>query len=517
MTPRPDADPAKAARTPSRARAVVRPVPGAVRGRPAGARHGGAAAGPDSAVRSLFGGAEQIGPGQVVRFSSPSRRPDSPGSASTTRAGASCAARPPTPPRGRRRLPLDGNGDRLPEWSRIDAGVRARDGDAGTSSTTRRGTYLEVARHGGRAVPRADRRSAAGAIGTPLTDRPASVDGPCSRAAARRSWSSGTQYFRYPTGRFDEADAGYPRRLADNHGRPAALGPDRRGVPRHRRRRVLLHPPAATATQDDRARTGLGHGAGAGQPQGLSPGRQDEPRRCPTPGACRSPVDAAFVDGADGRTFVFAGDQYVRFSGSTYERPDAGYPRRIADQIRRRPAAPVAVGARCMTWSAAPCWCSTTTGTGRPRTGAAASRCRSAPTAPSPPYELVETAWLRDGYLYLVLTRPGRVGSGSPPVAHLRRFILDDDGFPPSSPTTTTSSRSPRRRTPRSCATATSTCSAEGSYGLVPAGRALDGAPKLVPVGDLWVDLPRRRRGRRSRDRSTRRRRCTSSCRRTAT
>ena len=40
-------------------------------------------------------------------------------------------------------------------------------------------------------------------------------------------------------------------------------------------------------------------------------------------------VDAAFV-GVDGRTYLFSGDRYLRYTGADYSRVDAGYPRRIA-------------------------------------------------------------------------------------------------------------------------------------------------------------------------------------------
>ncbi|MEV6237784.1 hemopexin repeat-containing protein [Lentzea sp. NPDC051838] len=44
-------------------------------------------------------------------------------------------------------------------------------------------------------------------------------------------------------------------------------------------------------------------------------------------------VDAAFVDG-DGLTFLFSGDQYVRYSGASYRFVDPGYPKLIADNLR---------------------------------------------------------------------------------------------------------------------------------------------------------------------------------------
>ncbi|MEU4421777.1 hemopexin repeat-containing protein [Actinoplanes sp. NPDC024001] len=43
-------------------------------------------------------------------------------------------------------------------------------------------------------------------------------------------------------------------------------------------------------------------------------------------------IDAAFVD--HGVTYLFAGDQYVRYSGSDYRYTDPGYPRAIAEHLR---------------------------------------------------------------------------------------------------------------------------------------------------------------------------------------
>ena len=40
-------------------------------------------------------------------------------------------------------------------------------------------------------------------------------------------------------------------------------------------------------------------------------------------------IDTAFRD-AEGKTYLFAGDQYVRYSGDDYAQVDEGYPRTIA-------------------------------------------------------------------------------------------------------------------------------------------------------------------------------------------
>ncbi|MEV8441616.1 hemopexin repeat-containing protein [Actinosynnema sp. NPDC051121] len=44
-------------------------------------------------------------------------------------------------------------------------------------------------------------------------------------------------------------------------------------------------------------------------------------------------VDAAFVD-SGGTTFLFSGDQYVRYTGAAYRHADPGYPKLIADNLR---------------------------------------------------------------------------------------------------------------------------------------------------------------------------------------
>ncbi|MEU4744493.1 hemopexin repeat-containing protein, partial [Actinosynnema sp. NPDC023658] len=48
-------------------------------------------------------------------------------------------------------------------------------------------------------------------------------------------------------------------------------------------------------------------------------------------------VDAAFVD-AGGTTFLFSGDQYVRYTGAAYRHADPGYPKPIADNLREEDA-----------------------------------------------------------------------------------------------------------------------------------------------------------------------------------
>ena len=44
-------------------------------------------------------------------------------------------------------------------------------------------------------------------------------------------------------------------------------------------------------------------------------------------------VDAAFVWGGE-TTYLFSGDQYVRYSGPSYRYVDPGYPKSVVDDLR---------------------------------------------------------------------------------------------------------------------------------------------------------------------------------------
>jgi hypothetical protein len=486
----PDADPAKGAHN-SRARAVFAlfpelyavalPVPAKEEPLPD----------LDSAVRSLFGGAEQIGPGQVVQFSSPSTSADMYWF-SVDHKGGSFLCRPAADITARTEsAPLTRNPDRLPEWSRIDAAFELRDRTRYFVDNTAL-TYLEVP--AGAAPSGGKTKRIADGWGRLPRSTPNPAVGRVDAVFARGGQTFvvvGSQYLRYSTRHFDEADAGYPRSIADNQEnlpRWDRIDAGFRGV--DGTEYFFTRRPRGTQDKDKDKDKGAGGSKEQGQLQGLyARGAQDEPRPLPDSWGLRSPVDAAVVDGVRGRTFVFAGDQYVRFSGSTYERPDAGYPRRIADPdpLDALPPLPSVraaylVGRTLLVLDNDMHWAASNWPGGVP------VLVRSDGTVA--PYELVETAWLRDGYLYLVLTRPGRVGSGSPPVAHLRRFILDENGVPAQFPDD--DHLVPIAPTPDAAFGRDGDLYllSGGQYGLVPAGRAVDGAPKLVPVGDLWVDLP---------------------------
>jgi hypothetical protein len=449
-----------------------------------------AAPDPTAPVRAVFGAHERIGPGQVVPFSNPTAAPATHWF-SVDHKGGSFLCRPAVDVAQRTvSVALAANGDRLPEWSRIDAAFELRDhtryffdNNARTfvavppTATTLDAEPERIADRWGR-LPRPTPNPAVG-----------QVDGVFVRGG-QTFVVVGDRYLRYSSGHFDRPDAGYPRGTADNED----------NLPRWDRIDAGFRGLDGIEyffTRRPRPNQNRGNGDGnndndQGPPQGLyARGAAEEPRPLPDSWGLKSPVDAAVVDEVTVRTFVFAGEVYLRFSGRSYDRPDAGYPRRIADRdpadalpaVRAdAPAVRAAylVGRTLLVLDNARQWLTANWGDGIPLT------LRADGTVA--PYELVECAWFRDGYLYLVLTRPGRVGSGSPPVPHLRRFALDDgvpaefpddDYLVPIYPQPDAAFQRGRDLYLLS----------GGRYERVPAGRSVDGSPELVPVGDLWVDL----------------------------
>ena len=335
---------------------------------------------PTAAVRAVFG-AEQIGPGQVVQFSNPTAAPDTHWF-SVDHKGGSFLCRPAVDIAGRTvSLALADNDDRLPAWGRIDAAFELKGGtryfvdngaqtylEVPATATRADGTSQLIADRWGR-LPRPTPNPAVGTVDAVI------VRGGQTFVVVGRPVPALSLRALRP------ARHGLPARHRRQQRRPAAVGPDRRRVPRAGRDGVLLHPPAAP--QPGQGQPGQGQ-PGAGAAGGAhARGAQEEPRPLPDLWGLRSPVDAAVVDEANVRTFVFAGDQYVRFSGRSYDRPDAGYPRRIADAD---PAdrLPSVSSVRAAYLVGRTLWCSTTERTGRRRAGATSSRCRSVRTAPWP-------------------------------------------------------------------------------------------------------------------------------------
>jgi hypothetical protein len=145
---------------------------------------------------------------------------------------------------------------------------------------------------------------------------------------------AGDQYVRYSDPDYRYADAGYPKTIVGNiraedafAGLPAAVEDDLAERFAAGSRSMI-----DTAVADDRTvylfvgRTC--HAVSRELSAGYDPKLLGRVRNAV---ADRGRVDAALVDGE--RTYVFSGDQYVRYTGADYTRVDDGYPRTIAGSL----------------------------------------------------------------------------------------------------------------------------------------------------------------------------------------
>ncbi|MFI6323641.1 hemopexin repeat-containing protein [Nonomuraea sp. NPDC050556] len=133
---------------------------------------------------------------------------------------------------------------------------------------------------------------------------------------------SGDHYVRYSTGDYRYVDAGYPKKTSGNLRKEEAF----RNFPESFED-VLAGPLDAVIAND---RTVYAFAAGT-----CHVASRDLAGSVPLAALGRirntvaERVDAAFV--ADGKTYLFSGDQYVRYSGSDYTYVDDGYPRSLRD------------------------------------------------------------------------------------------------------------------------------------------------------------------------------------------
>ena len=452
-----------------------------------------------TAVRALFGDAEQIGPGQVVRFSKPTASPETHWF-SVDHKGGSFLCRPAVDHTGlTAQLKLTGNRDRLPEWNRIDAAFELDDGCYFFDNAA--GTYVVVP--GDASTPAAPR---------PITERwgrwpRPTPQSPFDAVLVRGDQTfvfSGGQYSRYPTGRFDHPDPGYPRDLAGNpDDLPSLPGTD---VPLRLR----------DVTGNVFTRPGSAMIVGVVKPGDLpSPGRIDaavrapdgteyffthrgstgmvargasgEARPLPEAWGLKAPVDAAFVDTSDSRTFLFAGDQYVRFSSAGYENVDPGYPKMISNNADGLPSttsvnAALMVGTTLLLLGADGSWLVSGRGGGSPMT--------VGPDGTRPGYNAVETAWVRDDFLYLVLGRTGGRLTPRSTARDVRRYALDENGVPAEfmdEDYATAVSQPPDAAFDRD---GDLYLLSRATYARLPAGQDPDASMRFVPVGTAWADLP---------------------------
>jgi hypothetical protein len=420
----------------------------------------------DGAVRALFGDAEQIGPGQVVRFSNPAASPDTHWF-SVDHKGGSFLCRPAVDATGLTpQLPLKGNRDGLPEWNRIDAAFERPDGTRYFFDNTA-GTYLVVP--AGEARPAAPRPIAERWGRLPRPTPAGKFDTLLVRGDHTFVFAGG-QYSRYPTGLFDHPDAGYPQDLARN----------RDNLPKWDRIDAAFRAPDGTEYFfTSRGRTGM-----------FARGAEEEPRPLPEAWGLKAPVDAAIADEFPGRTLtlLFSGDQYVRFTDGNYQTVDPGYPKRIPGDgmpTIKSVRAAFMIDRTALFLSGDGKWTSAAWG------GVMVEVTEDGNA--TLPYNRVETAWVRDGYLYLVVGRnAGRplVRLTQSPTRTVYRYRLGPDGAPGEFPDTdyqAATSQPPQAAFDRD---GDLYLLSGGGFARVPAGRDPDPAMTFTPVGASWADLP---------------------------
>jgi hypothetical protein len=122
---------------------------------------------------------------------------------------------------------------------------------------------------------------------------------------------SGPQYFRYSGVPFGTVDPGYPKDLATNT----------ENLPRWPKIDAAFTDLTDTEWFYSAERDRIEQGGALGvQVPALFRGRSAIAR-----------FDSAIIDAEQQATYVFTGEEYVRFTGRDYRAPDEGFPRRIAD------------------------------------------------------------------------------------------------------------------------------------------------------------------------------------------
>ena len=213
---------------------------------------------------------------------------------------------------------LVGNKDKLPEWDQIDAAFEL---DNGSRVYFRGSGYRAVNADGSTESDPISRR-----WGHRFRRIPQNVDGGVLTRGEQTFVFSGGQYTRFTGDSFHVADRDHPKPLAGNGDR----------LPEWPRVDVAFRGLDGVDYFFDRQRERYVTSAG------LSKYKERETRRWDLPGL----IDAAYADRRRQRTYLFSGDRYIRYDGTSYEGKPAVGPRRIgSDRTDVLPDWPAVSGA----------------------------------------------------------------------------------------------------------------------------------------------------------------------------
>ena len=138
---------------------------------------------------------------------------------------------------------------------------------------------------------------------------------------------SGDQYIRYSNCHYDFVDEGFPRRIGDEFAREEGFIAGANVFPYDIDTAVKTAAGAVFLFKDNQYVMSNDHGAKKELKELLGDVRNNF---APTAEGANISVDAAFV-APDGKTYVFKGDQYIRYSKFDNAYVDEGFPKRIKD------------------------------------------------------------------------------------------------------------------------------------------------------------------------------------------
>jgi hypothetical protein len=263
----------------------------------------------------------------VVMFNKPSESSDGPWFSFDYKGGSFLCKPAPLPPVDDASVPVDGEGERLPDWDRFQAAFAGPGGKSWFFSAA--GQYVEVDPGTGPSAPRAV-RTRFGRERNVLTEGGV-VDGIVAARGGIVYVFCGTQYFRFSGGTFGAADTGYPKTLETNTD----------GLPRWRRVEAAFTATDNTSYYFHPDRRSVSTSAA---PNELRPVRDSFGRFAPDDNSSkenkekrdRGPkkgffddreIDSAFL--WQDRTYLVSGDEYIRYSTGSYQYADSD-PQRLS-------------------------------------------------------------------------------------------------------------------------------------------------------------------------------------------